>query len=107
MVLFAFKMVNKKTREHPNRAAILWTVGTAIVAFLGAGVWGFLHTLPQINYYTHGTQITASHGHLAFFGAYVMIVLAMISYALPKIRKVEVTHQKAEILAFWLPWWSP
>jgi nitric oxide reductase subunit B len=102
MVLFAFKMVNKKTREHPNRAAVLWTVGTAIMAFLGAGVWGFLHTLPQINYYTHGTQITASHGHLAFFGAYVMIVLAMISYALPKIRKVEVTHQKAEILAFWL-----
>ena len=102
MVVFAFKMVSKKTREHPNRAAILWTVGTALVAFIGAGVWGFLHTLPQINFYTHGTQITASHGHLAFFGAYVMIVLAIISYAVPKIRKVEVTCQKAEILAFWL-----
>ena len=102
MVAFAFKMVSKKTREHPNRAAILWTIGTAIMSFLGAGVWGFLHTLPQINYYTHGTQVTASHGHLAFFGAYVMIVLAMISYAVPIIRKSEVVHQKAEILAFWI-----
>lgn len=101
MVAFSFKMVSKKTREHPNRAAILWTIGTAIMAFLGAGVWGFFHTLPQVNYYTHGTQITASHGHLAFFGAYVMIVLAMISYAVPNLRKVAPSHQKAEILAFW------
>ena len=28
-------------------------------------------------------MITAMHGHMAFFGAYVMIVLAMITYALP------------------------
>jgi nitric oxide reductase subunit B len=101
MIAFAFKMVSKKTREHPNRAAILWTVGTAIMSFLGAGVWGFLHTLPQVNFYTHGTQITASHGHLAFFGAYAMIVLAMTSYAVPIIRRTEIIHQKAEILAFW------
>ena len=100
MIAFSFKMINKKTREHPNRAAILWTVGTAIMSFLGAGVWGFLHTLPQINYYTHGTQVTASHGH-SLFGAYAMIVLAMTSYALPILRGTKVTNQKAEILAFW------
>ncbi len=102
MVAFTFKMVSKRTRKHPNRAAILWTSGTAIVSFLGAGVWGFMHTLPQINYFTHGTQITASHGHLAFFGAYAMIVLAMASYAVPNIRKHRPSHQKAEILAFWM-----
>jgi len=101
MVAFSFKMVSKKTREHSNRAAVLWTVGTAVMSFLGAGVWGFLHTLPQINYYTHGTQVTASHGHLAFFGAYAMVVLAMTSYAVPILRKSEPSHQKAEILAFW------
>jgi len=102
MIAFSFKMVSKKTREHPNRAAVLWTLGTAIVSFLGAGLLGFMHTLPQVNYYTHGTQMTASHGHLAFFGAYAMIVLSMISYAVPNIRKVKISHQKAEILAFWL-----
>jgi nitric oxide reductase subunit B len=101
MVAFAFNMVSKRARNHPNRAAIHWTVGAAILSFLGAGVWGFMHTLPQVNYYTHGTQITASHGHLAFFGAYAVIVLAMTSYAVPNIRKMAVTHQKAEIFAFW------
>ena len=101
MVAFSFKMVSKRARNHPNRAAALWTVGAAVLSFLGAGVWGFMHTLPQINYYTHGTQITASHGHLAFFGAYAVIVLAMASYAVPNIRKIMPSHQKAEIFAFW------
>ena len=103
MVAFSFTMISKKTRSHPNRAAVLWTAGAAILSFLGAGVWGFMHTLPQINYYTHGTQITASHGHLAFFGAYAVIVLAMTSYAVPNIRKTTgiITHQKHEVFAFW------
>lgn len=103
MVAFSFKMVSKRTRQHPNRAAVLWTVGAAVLSFLGAGVWGFMHTLPQINYYTHGTQFTASHGHLAFFGAYAVIVLAMVSYAVPNLRSGSgiITHQKQEIFAFW------
>ena len=101
MVAFSFSMVSKRAREHPNRAAILWTVGAAVLSFLGAGVLGFMHTLPQVNYYTHGTQMTASHGHLAFYGAYAVIVLAMASYAVPNIRGALPTHQKAEIFAFW------
>ncbi len=83
MTVFAFNMVNRRRRNHPNKAAVLWALGTAVMAFLGAGVWGFLHTLSPVNYYTHGTQITAAHGHMAFYGAYVMIVLGMISYAMP------------------------
>ena len=83
MTLFAFNVVNKRRRDHPNKVAVLWALGTAVMAFLGAGVWGFLHTLAPINYYTHGTQITAAHGHMAFYGAYVMVVLTMISYSMP------------------------
>jgi nitric oxide reductase subunit B len=45
---------------------------------------GFAHTLPQVNIWTHGTLVTAMHGHLAFWGAYAMLVLAVISYALPQ-----------------------
>ncbi len=86
MTVFAFNMVNRRRREHPNQAAVLWALGTAVMAFLGAGVWGFLHTLAPVNYYTHGTQITAAHGHMAFYGAYVMIVLTIISYAMPNLR---------------------
>ncbi len=105
MTLFAFSVVNKRRRDHPNKAAVLWALGTAVMAFLGAGVWGFLHTLAPINYYTHGTQITAAHGHMAFYGAYVMVVLTMISYSMPLMRgkkAANVTAQKLEIRSFWM-----
>ena len=105
MVLYAFNMVNQRRREHPNKVAMLWAQGTAVMAFLGAGVWGFLHTLAPVNYYTHGTQITAAHGHMAFYGAYVMIVLTMISYAMPLIRGRAAnsnSSQVAEMWGFWL-----
>ncbi len=63
-----------------------WLIAHAFGNFLGAGVWGFMQTLPQINLYTHGTQWSSSHGHLAFFGAYVTIIVAFIYVALQKLR---------------------
>lgn len=102
MVVFAFYMFWKGSRNHPNKAAMLWTLGCAAVAFFGAGVWGFMHTLSWINYYTHGTQITAAHGHLAFYGAYVMLVMGIITYAMPQLRRVQPYNQVLNMWAFWI-----
>jgi nitric oxide reductase subunit B len=104
MTLFAFNMVNKRRRDHPNKAATLWCLGTGVMAFLGAGVWGFLHTLAPVNYYTHGTQITAAHGHMAFYGAYVMVNLAIISYAMPLMRGRAANSNKAQVAEMWGFW---
>ncbi len=105
MVLYAFNMVNQRKREHPNKVAVLWAQGCAVMAFLGAGVWGFIHTLAPVNYYTHGTQITAAHGHMAFYGAYVMIVLAIISYAMPILRgRAAANSNKAQVVEMWSFW---
>lgn len=105
MVLYAFNMVNRRRREHPNKAATLWALGTAVMAFLGAGVWGFLHTLSFVNYYTHGTQITAAHGHMAFYGAYAMIVMTIMSYAMPKLRGIgEANCNRAQVVEMWGFW---
>jgi nitric oxide reductase subunit B len=104
MTLFAFNMVNRRRREHPNKAAVLWALGTGVMAFLGAGVWGFLHTLSPVNYYTHGTQITAAHGHMAFYGAYVMAVLTIISYAMPLMRGRAANSNKAQVVEMWAFW---
>ena len=105
MVLYAFNMVNRRRREHPNKAATLWALGTAVMSFLGAGVWGFLHTLSFVNYYTHGSQITAAHGHMAFYGAYAMIVMTIISYAMPKLRGIgEANCNKAQVVEMWGFW---
>ena len=106
MILYAYSMVKNRRIDHKNQIAITWALGTAIMAFLGAGVWGFLHTLAPVNYYTHGTQLTAAHGHLAFFGAYAMIVMTIISYAMPIMRGRpngnSLKAQKVEKLGFWL-----
>jgi nitric oxide reductase subunit B len=104
MTLFAFNMVNRRRRDHPNKAATLWALGTGVMAFLGAGVWGFLHTLAPINFYTHGSQITAAHAHIAFYGAYVMVVLTMISYAMPLLRGRVANSNKAQVWEMWGFW---
>jgi len=72
-----------KSTNHP---ALGWTIAQAFGNFFGAGVWGFMHTLPQINMYTHGTQWSASHGHLAFFGAYATAVISFFYMAAQKSR---------------------
>jgi nitric oxide reductase subunit B len=104
MTVFAFNMVQRRRRNHPNQAALLWAVGCSVVGFLGAGLWGFFHTLSSINYYTHGTQVTAAHGHLAFYGAYVMVVLAMISYSMPLLRGREANSRRAQNYEMWSFW---
>ena len=105
LTIFAFNVVNKRRREHPNKAAVLWALGCAVMGFLGAGVWGFLHTLSFVNYWTHGTQITASHGHMAFYGAYAMVVMCMISYTMPIIHGREANSNRSQVMemcGFWL-----
>ncbi|MDA3877238.1 MAG: cbb3-type cytochrome c oxidase subunit I [Halothiobacillus sp.] len=105
LIAFSFKMLMQRRREHPNKAAMLWALGTPIMAFLGAGVWGLMITLAPAQYYMHGTNFTAAHGHLAFFGAYVMISLSIISYAMPLLRgrlANSAAAQRWEITGFWV-----
>jgi len=83
MAMYAYYAIRRSGLAHPNRMALHWTLGSAIFSALGAGILGLAHTWPAVNKWTHGTMITPMHGHMAFFGAYVMIVLGMISYALP------------------------
>ncbi|GMA81713.1 hypothetical protein GCM10025855_41980 [Shewanella glacialipiscicola] len=67
---------------------------------------GVLAYASPVNYYTHGSQLTAAHGHLAFFGAYAMVVMCMISYSMPVMngrpQGNSVQAQKVERIGFWL-----
>lgn len=101
MAIYAMAMARKGGRKHPNRIALTWSLGCAIMAFVGAGFLGIAHTIPQVNMYTHGTLVTAMHGHLAFWGAYAMIVLAMIAYAMPQLTGRKLWDSPAASFAFW------
>jgi nitric oxide reductase subunit B len=90
--------------KNSNHPALAWLIAHAFGNFFGAGVWGFMHTLPQINLYTHGTQWTSSHGHLAFFGAYATIIIAVIYIALQKARGN--VHMGPNLATGWRWKWS-
>src|SRR5690606_26457649 len=89
---------------HPNTLALHWTIGSAVFTAFGAGLLGLAHTWPQVNRWTHGTLITPMHGHSAFFGAYVMINLAIISFAMPQLTGRGETRRDGTLgyWAFWL-----
>lgn len=102
MAVWALNMYRKKGKDHPNKLALYWTLGCAIMSFVGAGFLGFAHTWPQVNKWTHGTLITAMHGHMAFWGAYAMLVLAIIAYALPQLTGRKLFNNLGGYLSFWM-----
>jgi nitric oxide reductase subunit B len=104
MAMYAYFAMRRSGMSHPNTLAIHWAIGSAIFSALGAGLLGLAHTWPAVNKWTHGTLITAMHAHAAFFGAYVMIVLAMITYALPGLtgRDETTLERPLGLWAFWL-----
>ena len=89
-----------------NAPAMSWIVLNAFGNFLGAGIWGFFHTLPQVNIYTHGTQFTAAHGHLSFFGAYATILVGMMyigiqnAYGIERLKSTFKTKMGVFLIAF-------
>lgn len=86
MVVHAIYDAGTHRMKTTNRPAFFWVLAEAFGNFLGAGVWGFMITLPQINLYAHGTQWTASHGHFAFWGAYACGVIGVCYLVLQKVR---------------------
>jgi nitric oxide reductase subunit B len=101
MVFDTLNHVRHRKLEVKNKFVLTLAVANAVYHLIGAGVWGLVHTLPQINYYTHGSQVTVSHGHLAFFGAYVLLNLTVFYYAFPKFKGIDVYNERRGKIGFW------
>ncbi|MDL2356142.1 MAG: cbb3-type cytochrome c oxidase subunit I [Pseudomonadota bacterium] len=102
MAIYAYSAIRRSGLAHPNKLALHWTVGSAVFTLFGAGLLGLAHTFPSVNKWTHGTLITAMHGHAAFYGAYAMIVLAMITYAAPSLTRRPEAGTSMGYWSFWL-----
>ena len=102
MAMYAYSSIRRSGLAHPNKLALHWTVGSAVFTLFGAGLLGLAHTFPAVNKWTHGTLITAMHGHAAFYGAYAMIVMAMITYALPSMTRRPQEGTAMGYASFWL-----
>ncbi|MDM8349900.1 cbb3-type cytochrome c oxidase subunit I [Pseudomonas sp. sp1636] len=102
MAMYAYYAIRRSGLAHPNMLALHWTLGSAVFTLFGAGLLGFAHTFPGVNKWTHGTLITAMHGHAAFYGAYAMIVMAMIVYALPSLTRGR--SEDGGSIGYWAFW---
>jgi nitric oxide reductase subunit B len=101
MLLDTMRHVKERQLKIVNPLTWTYAIGCAVMHLVGAGVWGFLHTLPQINYYTHGSQVTVSHGHLAFFGAYALLNLTAAYFVMPQLKGVAEYDDRRGKFGFW------
>ncbi|WP_366922520.1 cbb3-type cytochrome c oxidase subunit I [Metallumcola ferriviriculae] len=101
MVIDTLRHTKGMKTAGTNRVALLWLVGAAITHFVGAGLMGVVQTLPSINKWTHGTQLTAAHGHLAFYGAFAMLVIAAMYYMVPEMTGALVSRKSGSRI-FWM-----
>lgn len=101
MVIDTMRHVRDRKLEVSNSLVWTYAIGGAFYHLFGAGLLGFAHTLPQVNYYTHGSQVTVSHGHLAFFGAYAMLNLMVFYYAMPQLKGLKNYADGRGKFGFW------
>jgi nitric oxide reductase subunit B len=101
MMVDAILHVKRRKISVKNPFTMTVAVTGGVLHMIGAGVWGFMHTLPQINYYTHGSQVTVSHGHLAFYGAYALLNLLVFYFAMPRLKGIEVYNDIRGKIGFW------
>lgn len=85
--------------EFPYKWAFMFLVATAFWNLFGAGVLGFLINLPAINFFSHGSFLTAAHGHGALMGVYGMLGIALLLFSMRSISTR--INDRLVRLSFW------
>ncbi|MCY0884334.1 MAG: cbb3-type cytochrome c oxidase subunit I, partial [Firmicutes bacterium] len=94
--------IMRRQGSFPHRVGYLYLQGSAFWNFVGAGVFGGLINAPLMNYYEHGTFLTLAHAHAAMFGAFGLLGLALVYFALRYQVGEEGWGERAAVWAFWL-----
>jgi nitric oxide reductase subunit B len=96
-----YKVIRAGGAEFPYAASFWFLVATAFWNLLGAGVLGFLINLPFVNYFQHGSFLTAAHGHEALMGVYGMLAIALALFSLRNIVDSRYWKEKWMMISFW------
>lgn len=99
---------NKKEKAHSGddfkfSAPFMWIAGSAVLNFIGAGIFGMVINTPTISYYSHGTYLIMPHGHIALLGAfgYISIAFLYMTTRANAMAKGLVWNEKITKLSFW------
>ena len=96
-----YKVIRAGGGEFPYAASFWFLVATAFWNLFGAGVLGFLINLPFVNYFQHGSFLTAAHGHGALMGVYGMLAIALALFCLRNIVEPRFWKEKWLMVSFW------
>ncbi len=96
-----YKVIRAGGAEFPYTASFWFLVATAFWNLFGAGVLGFLINLPFVNYFQHGSFLTAAHAHGALMGVYGMLAIALALFSLRNIVDSRYWKEKWLMTSFW------
>ena len=96
-----YRMVTAGGREFPYRASFWFLIATSVWNLVGAGVLGFLINLPAVNYFEHGSFLTAAHGHGALAGVYGMLAIGLLLFALRDLVNPRWWSDRLLKISFW------
>jgi nitric oxide reductase subunit B len=96
-----YRLVQKAGRDFPFRGSFWFLIATAFWNLFGAGVLGFLINLPVVNFFQHGSFLTAAHGHGALAGVYGFLAVALGLFVLRGASTEKGWSERAVKLSFW------
>ena len=96
-----YKVIRSGGHEFPYKAAFWFLVATAFWNLFGAGALGFLINLPFVNYFQHGSFLTAAHAHGALMGVYGMLAIALALFSLRNVVEERYWKEKWIMTGFW------
>ena len=80
---------------------VLFFIAVSFWNLVGAGLFGFLINPPLSLYFMQGLNLTALHGHLALFGVYGMLGIALMLFCLRGLRGQMVWDTRPLKMSFW------
>ena len=96
-----YRVLTQGGRSFPYRSTFWFLTAVAFWNLFGAGVLGFFINLPFVNYFEHGSFLTAAHGHAALAGVYGMLGIALLLFGMRNLVKPDRWNDKLLKVSFW------
>jgi nitric oxide reductase subunit B len=96
-----WQVVKRGGQSFAYRIPFLFLISVAFWNLLGAGVLGVLINLPIVNYYEHGSFLTANHGHAALMGVFGMLAIGLALYCVRNLVTETGWARRLFTLSFW------
>lgn len=96
----AFFTYGLKDLKGNGRIAVAFLGASVFYHLTGAGLMGFIMSVPGINRWLHGTYLTSTHSHLALAGVFGTLALAVSLYVVTQGQVMEPKEETGIWVSF-------